>query len=107
MTLSSAFPTTMLLLAVAVAMVATACGGEDGTENTVRGLVTDVRSRSIAEVETLTVQEEGTGKLWTFQTQGSVGFTPSHIREHMLQGQQVTVRYQEGQGQLIAVLVSD
>ncbi len=96
----------MLLLVVAVAMVAAACGGEDGTENAVSGLVTEVRSRSITEVVTLTVQEEGTGKLWTFQTQGSVDFTPSHIREHMLQGQPVTVRYQERQGQLIAVLVS-
>ena len=72
-----------------------------------RGWVTDVQARSIDEVASLTVREEGTEKVWTFQAEGPIGFTPSHLREHMLQGQPVTVHYQERQGRLVAVLVTD
>ena len=95
-----------LLLAV-VAIMAASCGGGSGGEKTVHGLVTDVQARSITEVATLTLEEEDTGKVWTFQAEGHIGLTPSHLREHMLQGLGVTVRYQERQGQLIAVLVTD
>ena len=95
-----------LLLAV-VALMASSCGGGSGGEKTVRGRVTDVQARSITEVAMLTLEEEATGKVWTFQAEGHIGFTPSHLREHMLQGQLVAVRYQERQGELIAVLVTD
>lgn len=80
------------------------CGGG---ERTVRGIVIEVEARSFAEVAVLTIEEEDTGKVWTFQADGPVGFTPSHIREHMMQGQAVTVRFQERDGLFVAHLVTD
>lgn len=94
---------TLILLAAAVALTM-ACGGG---ETMVRGVVVEVEARSILEVATLTIKEEGSGKVWTFQADGPVGFTPSHIREHMMQGRLVTVRFRERDGLFIAVLVTD
>ena len=99
----SSFNVTSILLAAALALTM-ACGGG---ENTVRGVVIEVEARSISEVAFLTIEEEGSGKVWTFQADGPVGFTPSHIREHMFQGQAVTVRFQERDGLFFAVLVTD
>ena len=96
----------MLLLAALVVMTAASCGG-GSDEKTVRGLVTDVQASSITQVDSLTLREEGTGKLWTFQAKEHVGLTPSHIRQHILQGQLLTVHYEERRGQLFAVLVTD
>ena len=59
------------------------------------------------EQNILTVEEQGTGKLWTFQAEGDIGFTPSHLRAHMLQGEAVTVHYKERTGRLVAVKVED
>ncbi len=94
---------TFILLA-AVVILTMACGGG---ERAVRGVVVEVEARSIAEVAILTIEEEGTGKVWTFQADEPVGFTPSHIREHMIQGRLVTVRFRERDGLFIAVLVTD
>ena len=94
---------TFILLAAAVVLTM-ACGGGD---RTVRGVVVEVEARSFAEVAVLTIEEEDTGKVWTFQADGPVGFTPSHIREHMMQGQAVTVRFRERDGLFVALLITD
>ncbi len=94
---------TFILLAAA-AVLTVACGGG---ERTVRGVVVEAEARSISEVAAFTIEEEGSGKVWTFQADRPVGFTPSHIREHMMQGQAVTVRFRERDGLFIAVLVTD
>jgi hypothetical protein len=99
--------TFILLTAVVVLTVAVGCGACGGGERTVRGVVVEVEARSISEVAYLTIEEQGSGKVWTFQADGFVGFTPSHIREHMMQGQAVTVLYQERDGVFFAVLVTD
>lgn len=88
----------------AVLALTMGCGGG---ERTVRGVVVEVEARSISEVALLIVEEEGTGKVWTFQADGPVGFTPSHIREHMMQGLPLTVRFRERDGLFVAVLVTD
>ena len=97
---------TLLPLLAAIALLASSCGGS-GALKEVRGLLTDVQARSITEVDILTVEEQGTGKLWTFQAEGDIGFTPSHLRAHMLQGEAVTVHYKERTGRLVAVKVED
>ncbi len=94
---------TFILLAAAVVLTM-ACGGGD---RTVRGVVVEVEARSFAEVAVLTIEGEGTGKVWTCQADGPVGFTTSKIREHMMQGQAVTVRFRERDGLFVAVLVTD
>ncbi len=98
--------TVALPLLVAIALLAASCSNSDALKN-VRGLLTDVQARSISQVETLTVEEQGTGKQWMFQTDGDIGPTPSHLRAHMLQGEPVTVHYMERDGRLLAVKVTD
>ncbi len=98
------FSTFVLLLVGVLSLLTTACGD---SVSEMRGLITDVQAGSLTEVESFTVQEEGTGKLWTFTAEGSIGFTPSHMRQHMLEGQAVAVRYREKDGRLVAVLIGD
>ncbi len=94
----------VLLLVGMVPLLVAACGD---SVSEMRGLITEVQAASLTEVESFTLQEEGTGKLWTFTAEGFIGFTPSHIRQHMLEGQMVVVRYRDSYGRLVAILVSD
>ena len=71
-----------------------------------RGQVVEVVARSITEVETLRVRNKD-GREYVFTTEGFVGFTPSHLREHRLFGQTVLVTYQEKDGRLVAVRTED
>ena len=100
---------------VAVALVASflaAAGcdssseGPNGGLRQVRGHVVEVVARSITEVETLRVRDEGGGE-YVFVTEGFVGFTPSHLKEHALFGQTVLVTYREKGGRLVAVRTED
>ena len=72
----------------------------------VRGQVVEVVARSITEVETLRVRDEH-GREYVFVTEGFVGFTPSHLREHALFGQPVLVTYRREDGRLVAVRTED
>jgi hypothetical protein len=96
----------VFLLLAAITLLIASCGGSDAPK-TVRGLLTDVQAHSISLVETLTIEEQGTGERWTFQSEGDIGFTPSHLRAHMLQAETVTVHYEERDGRLLAVKVAD
>ncbi len=53
------------------------------------------------------IKGEASEKVWTFQADGPVGFTSSHVREHMMQGQEVTLRFRERDRLFVAVLVAD
>ena len=72
----------------------------------IRGLVVDVLAKSLTTLQSLTIRDGG-GMLWSFVADGPVGLTPSHLREHQAFGLNVTVRYRETQGGLLAVSVSD
>ena len=93
----------MLILMVMIPL-ALGCGG-GGTESpsaderTVRGRLTDVKAAALLEVESITVETE-TGESFLLEADNRIfsGFTPSHLREHMLQGNLVTVTFhQEGE----------
>lgn len=104
-------PKALLLGAVLILLatwggIAASCG-PSGQEKTAPGLVTEVQARSLTQVETLTIQEQPTGRLLTFQAEENIGFTPSHLRQHMLQGAPVTVHYVERRGRLWATRVTD
>ncbi len=95
---------------VVLFLVAASCDdasvGTDSGLRQVRGQVVEVVPRSITEVETLRVQDED-GREYVFVTEGFVGFTPSHLREHSLFGQTVLVTYRERDGRLVAVRTED
>ena len=97
-----------LALAVSVVAVlllaAAACGGGGG--NQVTGLVLETVDRSLTEVESLRLRDDE-GRVWEFFTQGPVGTTGAHLRQHQLAGEKVRVTYRDEGGRLIASNVRD
>ena len=103
----------MRILAVCtlVLVLVLACGRDPtaavATNDEVRGLILEVVSRSITEVETLRIRDEA-GTVWTFSAEkGYAGFTPSHLREHQLLGGTVLITYTNRDGVLIAEHIAD
>ena len=81
-------------------------GCDDGGALQVRGQVVEVIPRSFSELELLTIRDEE-GRLYTFETEGFVGFTPSHIREHQFLGQSLLVTYERRGDILVAIRLED
>jgi len=102
-----------ILLAAVLSAFAVACGEGDTPVVTpekvrgqVRGMIVDVVSRNITEIETFRVRD-GQGKEWLFATEGDVGISPSHLKEHQLFGQPVLVSYVKKGKELVALDVAD
>ena len=98
------------LLAATVALLLLAalpgaCVGSPG-EMEVRGQVVEVVPRNFSELESLKIRTES-GRVYHFETEGFVGFTPSHVKEHQLLGQSILVTYVEKGGRLVAVALAD
>ena len=101
----------VLTVAVALALVVSGCANSgaatgQAAQRQLRGQIVEVISRNISKVETLRVRDDQ-GKVLTFATEGYVGFTPSHLREHQLFGQPVLVTYIQQGDRLIAVRITD
>ena len=92
------------LILIATLLAAVACGGEGLIE--VRGLVVEVRASSLTQLDALTIRD-GDGRLWAFRVEGFLGFTPSHLREHQVRAESVSVRFKETSDGLLAVSVVD
>ena len=113
--LSMGFPATVkvysigaLLLSVALLSVCDDAGSSIGGDvpRQVRGHVVEVVARGVTEAETLRIRDAD-GRAWGFTTEGFIGFTPAHLREHQLFGQTVLVSYVEKGDRLVAVDVTD
>ena len=78
--------------------------GEAGGK--VEGLVVEVVGRNIVELETLRIRTPD-DKVWTFTAEGPLEFSPSHLREHQLFGETVTVSYVRRGELLVAVEIGD
>ena len=107
----SRFVTPVCLAVTLVAVVAAAaCGREQGPEaasiGTVIGAVIEVEATSIVETKMLRVRD-GSGRVWTFDALDYRGFTPSHLRAHMLQGLGVLVRFRRDDGVLRVLEITD
>ncbi len=74
----------------------------------VRGMVLEVESESLISLAALEVQDAA-GKVWRFEGRGKVvpGFTPSHLNEHKLLGQAVTVTYYREGEELVLHNITD
>ncbi len=110
-------PVATLLGFLAVLLTAAVCGdgGKNDTDEAplqVRGVVTDVKARSLLELESLRVVDEQ-NIVWDFQpgpggvTGGGHDYTPSHLRQHMVQGVPVVVTYTKKDGVLTIVSISE
>lgn len=83
---------------------ATSRPGEASGE--VHGLVVEITGRNIVELETLGIRDED-GTVWTFTADGPLEFSPSHLREHQLFGDTVTVSYVRRGELLLVVAIGD
>jgi hypothetical protein len=77
-----------------------------GASRQVRGMILEVVARDLTEVALLRLRDSQ-GREWAFTTQGPVGFTPSHLKEHQVFGQPVVVTYLEQPGRLVALAIED
>ena len=82
-----------------------ASSGESGSSWT-SGVVLEIEAASLLELTALDVLDES-GRRWHFVAGGYKGFPPSHLREHMLQGLPVSVRYHKSSGTLVIDEVTD
>lgn len=101
--------TKRLLIAVILVAVGIVLGlgcDREGVQFQVRGQVVEVVSRNFSELESLRIRDQG-GKEYVFETEGFIGFTPSHVREHQLLGQSILVTYEERGERLVAVFLED
>ncbi|MCY4654288.1 MAG: hypothetical protein OXC95_14130 [Dehalococcoidia bacterium] len=78
------------------------CGGDGGETKTSQavfeGLITSVEARTLLDLESIEVTDDE-GKTLEFHAAGRrfMDFTPSHVREHMLQGLGVIVTYRKSE----------
>ena len=104
-------------IAASLLLLLLACGGVDAiaptasndsgaTTGQVEGLVVEVVGRNIAELETLRIRTSDE-QVWTFTSEGPLGVSPSHLREHQLFGQKVAVTYVRRGESLVAVEIID
>ena len=73
---------------------------------TVSGFIIAVEAKSIAELVSLDV-EDAQRVMWHFVARDFKGFTPSHLRDHMVQGAPVSVRYHEENSTFIIEEITD
>lgn len=99
---------------VAVALIfGSYCGGDSGetgvSEGVFEGLITSVEVRTLLDLESIEVTDDaGTSLVFHAGGQRFVEFTPSHVREHMLQGLGVIVTYRKSDdGTLYIVTIRD
>ena len=92
------------VVSAVLVLVMAACGGEE--LKTVRGAVVDVQESAPFQLSSLDVQD-GNGTVWHFEAREFEGFSPPHLREHMVQGLRVSVTYREDGGALVVVAITD
>ena len=95
------------ILVVALTLFsAIACETPQSAGATVTGLVVDVSAKSLLDIDTLTIEDEE-GREWSFTGRSYRGFTPSHLRQHMVEASQVAVTYLEEGDELIIQEIRD
>ena len=104
----------MLLIALSLALSSAVCGSSengviDGPETiSVHGLLQEVEPRSLLEVGSLIVRDDD-GRDWVIEGRGTeiAGFSPSHVREHMVLGQPIRVLFHREDGVLVLDDITD
>ena len=95
----------MALLALAILIAG--CGPEPAR---VAGIVIDVESRSITQIDAFTLRTDA-GEVIRFRVGslefGRGAFPATHLREHMALGEAIVVAYLEEAGQKVAVRLTD
>ena len=72
----------------------------------IRGMVLEVNARDISQIESFRLSGED-GSEYIFTTKDFIGFSPSHLVEHQVQGHSVLVKYINDHGILVALELTD
>lgn len=102
----------LFLALPAAALGLIACDADSSSRavevESVRGLILEVNAKSLLELESLSLEDED-GTIWLFEGGGRTfpDFTPSHIREHMVTGQRISVTFERDGDVLTVVDVAD
>ena len=91
-------------------LLLTSCGvnhQENRSYSSISGLISEVRSKSILEVDWFELETENLLKRRFVVEEQIKEFTPTHFRYHMVMGQSVKVDYRDTGGVLIAINVVD
>jgi hypothetical protein len=94
------------LASALVASALLACGPREAEPKQVRGLVVNVAGASVNRLQGFELRTPD-GQVLAFRVEGDVGFTPGHVREHMLFGQPVIVTFLERGDALVALRIED
>jgi hypothetical protein len=103
----------VVLLALAAVAVLVSCGGgSSGGEQSARGVIVDVRSSTLREIDSFTLRTND-GRTLRFlpapdaAKDPAVGLLGGHLRTHAVLGDQVEVFYREAGGELLALRIED
>ena len=100
-------PTRLLSLAVLLIVAGLVVGCSDG-EKAVTGVILNVESSSLTELDSFTLRSND-GETLIFVSERDIpvdpleGIFPGHLLGHMQSAEQVTVHYREEGGRLLAV----
>ncbi len=97
--------TLIAMASVAILLIAVACG-EDGSDKVVTGRVVDATARDFSEIELIIIRDPA-NQVWEFGTDGPIGISIGHLRQHQVLGEKVQVTYHKMDGKLIATDVRD
>jgi hypothetical protein len=92
-------------LTMAITTALTPCR-RDARPIRLHGLVVDVQAASFLQIASFTLRTDD-GQIVEMVVEGDVGFTPSHLRDHMALGDPVTVSVRYADGLTIATSVED
>ncbi|HYY88062.1 MAG TPA: hypothetical protein VFA49_04645 [Chloroflexota bacterium] len=97
----------MVLLALLVG-----CAAPAPATHTVRGVLVDVQSRSLQQLDSFTVRTDDGQELTfspapNFNANESHAMNPGHMRQHMALADPVTVTYREEDQRLVALSATD
>ena len=97
-----------LLIVAALISIALAVISIKRDYDSVRGQVVSVEAASVTTISSLTIREDS-GEVWTFEGAGTFsGFTPSHLNEHKVQQEAITVVYEELEPRVLTIVsISD
>jgi hypothetical protein len=96
-----------LAVAVVAALAIAALAGCAGNTETVIGRLIDVQSSGLLDLESIEVIDED-GRQWKLEGSGVFGhLTPSHLRQHMLAGEQLQVSFHRDGDVLVIDRLSD
>ena len=104
---------TRLILCLVVALLCGACGGDgetgpgDSTPSEITGVITDVESTSLTEVQGFSVRSEGKTYDVLIDPEVDLEFPTPHLNEHRISGDPVTVELDSRDGKLYALSIAD